>query len=180
MNKTYNPLDIARAIPLVLAEIPTAHFAIQTYNQDPQVFSQFRSIIMAAGAESSVTYISDLADDRAIAACYSSADLALSIPGSDGTPISVLEAMSCAVPVIGYDIPAARPWIHDGETGMLVPLGDVPALASAISRLLSDHQLRSQMGEKARRLILENVDTRVCMDRYEEIYRRLASGQPVK
>jgi L-malate glycosyltransferase len=179
MNPTYNPLDLAHSIPLVLAKHPDAHFAVQTYNQDPVIFAQFREIIQGAGAAQSVTYVSDLPDDRAIAAYYSAADMAISIPGSDGTPISVLESMACATPVIAYDIPAAQLWVQHALTGLLAPPGNIPLLATAISRLAQDTALRLSLGRAAQKLILEKVDTRVCMDRYEAIYRALAEGYPV-
>ena len=58
-------------------------------------------------------------------------------------------------PVIASDAvgAAAGGLVRDGETGLVVTAGDVPALAAAIGRLLSDQPLRDHMGVNARELV---------------------------
>ena len=59
---------------------------------------------------------------------YRAADLVLSVPSSDGLPVSVLEAMACGTPVIVSDLPALRELTDDGADLSLVPMRDVDAL----------------------------------------------------
>ncbi len=63
---------------------------------------------------------------------YRSSDLYLSASHSDGTSISLLEAMACGLPVLVSDIPGNREWVIPGENGWLFKDGDSSALASAI------------------------------------------------
>lgn len=65
----------------------------------------------------------------------------------EGTPRSVLEAMSCARPVITTNVPGCRETVVDGETGRLVPVRDIPALVAAMMELADDADLRQNMGE---------------------------------
>ena len=67
----------------------------------------------------------------------------------EGWGISVIEANGCGTPAIGYDVPGLRESIRHGETGLLVPSGDIRALAEAIVRLLTDTDLRDRMSQNA-------------------------------
>ena len=97
LRPIYNPLVIASAIPAVLALAPQTRFVIRTYSADNSLLAQVRDLIDNAGATAAVDYIGDLPDDVAIAELYRRATVAVSVPSSDGTPQSVLEAMACGV-----------------------------------------------------------------------------------
>jgi colanic acid/amylovoran biosynthesis glycosyltransferase len=83
--------------------------------------------------------------------------LALCVPSvaarsgdSEGLPNVVLEAMACAVPVIGTDVGGIAEAVEQDRTGFLVPPADPPAIAAAARRLLGDPGLRNRMGLAAR------------------------------
>ena len=67
----------------------------------------------------------------------------------EGWGIPVIEANACGTPAIAYDVPGHRDSIRDGETGLLVPYGDIEGLASAIVKLLKDEELRERMSRNA-------------------------------
>lgn len=69
----------------------------------------------------------------------------------EGWGIANLEAAACGTPTVASDAPGLRESVVDGETGFLVPHGDVPALAAGLMRLLEDPSLRERMGRQARR-----------------------------
>lgn len=68
----------------------------------------------------------------------------------EGWGISVLEAAACGTPSVASDSPGLREAVVPGETGVLVPHGDVPALAAAIRSLLEDEPRRRAMGRASR------------------------------
>jgi glycosyltransferase involved in cell wall biosynthesis len=69
----------------------------------------------------------------------------------EGWGITNLEAAACGTPTVASDSPGLRDSVMDGETGFLVPHGDVPALAGRIRALIQDRALLERMGSAARR-----------------------------
>jgi glycosyltransferase involved in cell wall biosynthesis len=64
----------------------------------------------------------------------------------EGWGIAAVEASGCGVPVVASDSPGLREAVRHGETGLLVPHGDVEAMAAALRRLLRDEPLRRRLG----------------------------------
>jgi glycosyltransferase involved in cell wall biosynthesis len=177
LRPVYNPLDVALAIPRVLATVPDAQFVIGTYSCESSVLDSFKAISTESGVANAVHYVGDLGDDAAIAALYRLADVAVSVPSSDGTPLSVLEAMACGAAVVLSDLPSLREWVTDGQEGLFVPVGDVEAISAAIVRLLEDAALRTRLQAHGLELIRTRADSRMWMAHAEEIYSRLV-GNP--
>ena len=78
----------------------------------------------------------------------------------EGTPRSVLEAMSVGRPVITSDAPGCRETVIDGVNGLLVPPRDQYALAAAMERFLADPNLIAGMAIESRRIAEEKYDVR--------------------
>jgi glycosyltransferase involved in cell wall biosynthesis len=76
----------------------------------------------------------------------------------EGLPRSILEAMRAGLPVVASDVGGVREAVVEGETGYLVPRGDVGVLAERLAALLEDPALRKTMGQAGR-------------DRYHESFR---------
>lgn len=172
----YNPLVIARAISLILETVPETRFLIRTYNADKNLLKSFMDIIQQAGAEHAVRYIPELAKESDIALYYQAADVAVSVASSDGTPVSVQEAMACGTVTVLGDIPAFHGWARHEEETLLVPLHDAESLSAAIIRLLEDHTLRNRVSHNALAYIRANADSVKWMRRSEEIYKTMVAG----
>jgi L-malate glycosyltransferase len=78
-------------------------------------------------------------------------DVYLSASLSDGTSISLLEAMATGLPVVITDIPCNREWVDAGDGGYLAPAGDSASFADALLALACDAEARARMGERNRR-----------------------------
>lgn len=85
-------------------------------------------------------------------AVYREATLVVLPSRREGMPKVVLEAAACGIPVVTTSVPGCREAVEDGRSGFLVPFGDVPALVERVGLLLSDRELRRDMGRNARRL----------------------------
>src|SRR6185436_7411103 len=68
----------------------------------------------------------------------------------EGFGIACAEAMAHGRPVVASNVGGLRDLVVDGETGVLVPPGDVAALRAALERLLADPELRLRLGAAAR------------------------------
>ena len=78
-------------------------------------------------------------DQETLAAYLNAADIYVSASFTDGSSVSLLEAMACALPVVVSDIPANRDWVAHGRNGLLVDVGDYAAIQSAINQHLRKH-----------------------------------------
>jgi glycosyltransferase involved in cell wall biosynthesis len=90
----------------------------------------------------------------------------------DACPTVTLEAMASGRPIVGSCIGGVVDQIVDGETGFLVPPGDVAALRQAMARLSADPALRVCMGEAAKRKVVE-FQSSVVVSQIEQVYRSL-------
>jgi glycosyltransferase involved in cell wall biosynthesis len=72
----------------------------------------------------------------------------LSSKGWEGLPLTVLEAMAAALPVIASDVGGTGEAIENGRTGFLYPPGDVDALAQHIRKLAGDATLALELGQR--------------------------------
>jgi glycosyltransferase involved in cell wall biosynthesis len=84
----------------------------------------------------------------------------------DGLPNVVLEAMSCARPVVASDIGAVSSAVIDGRTGVLVPPGDAAALAGALEFLVDRPEVRHGLGRGARARVERDYELHTCTARF--------------
>ena len=75
---------------------------------------------------------------------------ALEVRGNEGLPMTHIEAMYHALPIVGTRISGVPEIVADGETGLLVAPGDAGALADAIEKLAADAALRARYGAAGR------------------------------
>jgi len=85
---------------------------------------------------------------------------------TEGMPLTILEAMACGLPVIASKIPGSSEVVKDGETGILVEVGNVEQLGNAIIRLLEDENY----AERIRTRAYEFVKKHYSWDRIAEEY----------
>jgi glycosyltransferase involved in cell wall biosynthesis len=97
-----------------------------------------------------VRFLGFIDDSRKLALLREAWALAFTSP-KEGWGITNFEAAACATPVVASDSPGLRESVRDGETGFLVPHGDVPALAAALTRIADDPSLVATLGANARR-----------------------------
>lgn len=103
---------------------------------------------------------------------FNLADLYVSCTLSDGTSISLLEAMACALPVVVTDIPGNREWIQHGTNGWLAKPGDASSLASALLQALDHLPQWGHIGQRnfaiARARADWNQNFQLLLDAYEK------------
>jgi len=88
---------------------------------------------------------------------YCGADLFVSPSHSDGSSISLLEALACGCPVLVSDIPSNQEWVQPGAVGELFSDGDVESLTQKILQMAAEPNL-GQVGVKARILAEDRAD----------------------
>ncbi len=102
---------------------------------------------------------------------YQAADLYLSASHSDGSSVSLMEALASGLPALVSDIPSNREWIANGREGWLFPDGDDLALSEGILRAAAQPEALAQMKKAARRLAEERANWPVNFQRLLEAYQ---------
>ena len=94
----------------------------------------------------------------------------------EGFGVACAEAMAAGRPVVASAVGGLLDLVADGETGLLVPPRNVPALRAALERLLGDAELRRRMGEAGRERIREHFTWPAVTDRTIQAYEDALAG----
>ncbi|MDR1854271.1 MAG: glycosyltransferase [Azoarcus sp.] len=97
---------------------------------------------------------------------------------TEGTPMTVLEAMRAGVPVAAFAVGGVPDMIEDGVSGLLAPAGNVAALAACIGRLLDASSLAERLAAAARERQRREHDLDALAPRWHNVYATLAGQTP--
>lgn len=95
----------------------------------------------------------------------------------EGLPVSIIEAMGMAKPVVATDVGGVRSIVEDGRTGYLVRPGDAAAIGDHIIRLLRDRGQREDFGAAARAAAEETLSISAMVRGYERLYREAVAAK---
>jgi glycosyltransferase involved in cell wall biosynthesis len=119
-----------------------------------------------------VTFVGFLTDVVPVAAA---ADIAvLSSESDEGTPVSLIEAAAAGVPAVATTVGGVGDVVTP-DSGVLVPRGDVEALATEVAKLARDPDLRRRMGERARAQVRHRFAVGRLLSEVEALYEDLLS-----
>ncbi len=124
------------------------------------------------GVEARVAFVGDVADAE-LPAFYAACDVFVlpSVERSEAFGVVQLEAMAAGKPVICTELGTGTSFVNvDGETGLVVPPRDAPALAAAITRLLDDADLRARMGAAGRARVRQAFTIEKMVERVMAVY----------
>ncbi len=140
--------------------------------------SSIRSEIVSRGLEGKVILAGKVAELRP----YFLGCDALVLPSRsalEGFGIVQIEAMALGKPVVSSDLPTGVTYVNvDGETGLVFPVGDAEALASACRRLQAEDELRFRLGDAARRRTMELFSYTAMERRAASVLGDLVGGKP--
>jgi N-acetyl-alpha-D-glucosaminyl L-malate synthase BshA len=114
-----------------------------------------------------------LGEQLQMARLLAQADLFLLPSEQESFGLAALEALASGVPVVATNVGGLPEVVRHAETGWLVPVGDPPALAGAVVKLLGDETRRAAMGRAARADALARFRPEPVVARVEELYREL-------
>jgi glycosyltransferase involved in cell wall biosynthesis len=114
-------------------------------------------------------------DGPELAECYAEADVLCLPSHREGMPLALLEGMSFGLPVIATPVGGIPDFVAHEDNGLLVPPGDVDALAESIATLAADSELRARLGEAARRRVAEQAGPDTIARRWRETYAELGA-----
>ena len=157
------------AVPGILQAVPAARFLLLGRGKEEK---SLRDKARTMGIEAHILFAGYRQD---IHRYYAVMDVSALTSFSEGLSITLLESMRCGIPVVATRVGGNPEVVVEGETGYLVPPGDVPAFVSQTVKLLLDRNLRKRMGEEGRRRVERHFLLRDVASRYQENYEEVLS-----
>ena len=106
---------------------------------------------------------------------YSESSMLVMSSHYEGFPMVMIEAMACGLPAVCFDFKCGpRDIIVEGENGVIVPDGDIDALAEAMMTLMEDEEQRKRMGENAKKVVETYSEDKV-MNKWVSLYEEIVA-----
>lgn len=118
-----------------------------------------------------------ISDEEQMVLLYRAADLLVAPSREETLGYVIMEAMSCGIPCVSFEVGGIPDLITHGETGYLARPYIVEDLATGIINVLHDDMLRKSMAEKSRKWIEDNLSLQLIAQRHLKLYRQLISGE---
>jgi glycosyltransferase involved in cell wall biosynthesis len=160
-----------------LAAIPCREWHLTcagSLTRDAVTADRLRHMVTSLGLGDRVSFVGDL-DRPELAACYDAADVFVLATQQETFGMAVAEALACGIPVVAT-MTGAIPELMGDAAGILVPVGDKPALIEALQRILEDAQLRARLAEGARRARQRLPTWDTASDRMSDALRALVAN----
>ncbi len=185
MTTTSSDVPMKGLMPLLeaLAKVRTERDDVElVIIGQPRSRSAIPALIDRLGLRDVVRFVSGVTTER-IVDLYAEADVAVVPSLYEGFSLPAVEAMACGVPIVATTGGALPEVVgRDGETGLLVPPGDVDALAGQLLRALGDADLRARVGAAGRARVMERFTWRATalgtVDNYRALLEETAGREP--
>lgn len=165
---------LLKAMPEILTKRPEVTLTI--VGDGPQKDSLI-ALANTLGIGDSVNF-SGAVENGALPSFYRRAGIFVSPSRSEGFGLTIAESLACECAVISSDLPALRELIIDGETGIIVPPGEIVPLSRAILAILAAPELRDSLGRAGRRFIMHRFDWNTIAENYADLLHRLSASPP--
>lgn len=147
----------------ILAQTPAARFVVVG---DGPKRAELEALAAELDVAQAVHFLGTRSDvPELLAAC----DLVALTSHNEAAPVSILEALSTAVPVVASSVGSVGETVIDGKTGRLFPAGDLDAFATAALELLGDPAERRRLGDAGRQLVVERWSLATMVRGYEQL-----------
>jgi len=171
-RKIYGIEYLIKAVPRIIREEPSAKFL---FIGDGPLTNHYKRMVNNLGIAEYVKFIGYMKNDI-LPQFLNASDIYVSSSLSDGTSISLLEAMACGLPAVVTDVEAILEWIEDGYNGLVCQKQSSDSLAKNILILLKDYNLRKKFGKINRSIAEERADWRKNFSKLEKMYSLLVAN----
>ncbi len=113
-----------------------------------------------------------------VAPWYAICDAVVLTSASEGTPVTIIEALAAGRPVVSTRVGGVPDVVDEGETGFLVRRGDTHAMAERLELLARNPERAQEMGETGRVRVLERYAVARLVDDIDRLYRELLTSSP--
>ena len=157
-----------KSIPEVMESCPQAFFIIAGSGAEKGCLEKTASDL---NVNSRILFLGQREDISELIPAF---DIACSSSRTENFPLSILEYMACAKPVVATKAGGVPEMIKDGFNGITVDAESPEALAKAIICLIDNKELRKSMGANARKTVEENFTVEKMVENYKDFFREIS------
>jgi glycosyltransferase involved in cell wall biosynthesis len=178
MTPHYNQTTIIESLPRVLEEVPNALFIMKdTFCNTPErkaYVQSLKDLADSLGVAQAIRWVEEVPMSE-LPLYYNLSDVVVSVPSTDGMPVTIFESMACQKPLIVGDLPSYNEVIIHGQTGLRVPIRNSQVLARAIVKMHQNPALAKRMVEESQIILHQYGIFSDQMMRMERYYHGLIS-----
>jgi glycosyltransferase involved in cell wall biosynthesis len=160
-----------QAAAQVLTALPQARFLVIG---DGERRAELEALVERTGLRQAVTF---LGWRRAMVGVYADLDVVALTSRNEGSPVSLIEALASARPIISTRVGGVPDVVVDGVTGLTVASGDAAGIADGVLRLLRDRELAGRLAAAGRRHVYPRYDSSRLVDDVRHLYLRELNGR---
>ena len=166
----YDPSVFVDALAALVAKVPNV---LAVFVESGSLVSQTKEALHRQGLSGNA-HFEPLREPEVFRSMMGCAEVVVVTPRTDGTSVTVMDAMALGVPVVSSLTAGSAEWVVEGITGWTYPVGDSSALAAAIERaLMADTAHRQMMTAHAQRLVAEKAGWDSSSSRLATLLRSL-------
>jgi len=154
---------------------------IELAKRDKTYKDKIELVVMGAADKSSndkfpfsVKYIGRLDDDKSIVDCYNSADIFAAPSLQDNLPNTVMESLSCGIPVVAFNIGGMPEMVAHKMNGYLAQEKSVEDFANGLEFLVKEKDNLNEFSKSAREVVLNSFTEEIVTKKYIELYKSLS------
>ena len=161
--------DVVEVFARLVSSVPARLVMVGDGPERPRALERAEEL----GVEDKVLFLGKhVSVDELLSCC----DLFLLPSESESFGLAALEAMACGAPVVASRVGGLPEVVVEGESGHLLPVGDVEGMAAAAVAILSDGVKWRRMSEAARETAVSRFDADKVVPAYEALYREVVAG----
>ena len=168
LSPTYGIATLLKAAAKVRQNFPDIPLKIRIAGHGAHE-AEYHALATKLELDDCLTWLGFISQEEA-ANEWANFDCAIIPSESESFGVSALEAQSCGCPVIISDIPGLMEATMPEETSMVIPRGNVDALAEVIVKLYQKPELRKKMGEAGRAYVQEHYELNDCFAKVEKMF----------
>ena len=158
---------LIKALPVIISKFPETKLTIVGLGQEK---SKFEKLADKLNLMQNVDFLGGVANQE-LPKYYQEADIFVLPSLTEGTPVTVLEAMSCGCPVVATKVGGLPSLIKDKKNGLLVKSQSSVEISRAIIKILSENDLRDKIIKEAQKTIEEGYSWPIIIKSFKGIYK---------
>jgi len=170
-HEIYNPSLAPKVINRLLKDWPDIHLTMVGPDKGDGSLQKMIEIAKDLGVMDHIHLPGGVPGEK-VPEYLSKGDFFINTTNFDNTPVSVIEAMACGLPIVTTNVGGIPYLVEDGMDGLLVPPDDPDAMAEALRKILSDRNMAAKLSQNARRKA-EGFDWSIVLPLWEQVFTDL-------